>query len=190
MKRVIYIITVVIIGMGVFLYYDERKGVNEAKETLSNVARCNLGGDIYEIVDGDFHHVSKFTAAGEAIAQGYVVSRKEVIWNESVESIYLKISPVTGENPSAVFYSYFSSWVDGGNTVNAKDGADLLFKLGIFKKGDLLSTANISYLAKSKLISSMNKTDKISLLIKVPLFNGKGAPSHFTPACSIILSSQ
>lgn len=168
---------------------EEEQGEVMKQEILSNVAQCNLIKGAYETVDGDFHYVSKFTAAGEVIAQGYIISGKEVIWGESVESIYLKISPIAGETPSTVFYSYYSSVIDEGNTINAKDGNDLLFKLGVFKDGGLFSTANISELAKPKIISSINKANKLSLLIKVPIFNGGGAPAHFTPACSIVLSN-
>ena len=190
---IVLIIIVFLVG-GVFAWKyfsapEEEIGVPEEERMplLSNTAECKSGIPIEEIVTGPFHSLDEFTSAGEATLSGYVVTKKEEYFEEEIEKVYLKIAPQGGDTPQANFYSYFVRMIERGNTVNLKENNNLLFSLGeLTDNGNVFSsTANISPLAETKILSAMKAGEIISLRIQVPVWVGMGAPPDFSFACAI-----
>ncbi|MDI6603514.1 MAG: hypothetical protein QME57_05475 [Patescibacteria group bacterium] len=197
---VIVLIIIVFLGGGIFTwkYFSipkEETGMpkEEGIPSLNNTAECNKAGiPIEEIVTGPFRSINEFIFAGEATLSGYVVTKKEEFFEEEIERVYLKISPQKGDTPQARFYSYFVRMVERGNMVNLIENDDLLFRLGELKDNGntLSSTANISPLAETKILSVLKTTEIISLRIQVPVWVAMGASSDFSFACAVEFSGD
>ena len=105
----------------------------------------------------------------------------------------MKITSQEEDTPQAKFYSYFVRIVvEEGNTVNLTENEDLLFSLGELRDNGntFSSTANISSLAKTKILSALKTAETISLRIQVPVWVGMGAPSNFSFACAVEFSED
>ena len=199
-RILIVIISIVLIAGGIFTWKyfsapkeETRMSKEEEMPPLSNTAECKSSIPIEEIVTGSFHSINEFTSAGEVTLSGYVVTEKEEYFEEEIKKVYLKITSQEEDTPQAKFYSYFVRIVvEEGNTVNLTENEDLLFSLGELRDNGntFSSTANISSLAKTKILSALKTAETISLRIQVPVWVGMGAPSNFSFACAVEFSKD
>ena len=158
----------------------------EKSPQLSNTAECKKSKAIKQIITGPFRSIDGSIFAGEATLSGYVITRNIKYFGKEIKRVYLKISPQKKNTPQGNFYSYFIHMVEEGNTVNLKEDNNLLFGLGELTNGNTLSsTADISPLAKARILSAIKTGNIISLRIQVPIWKGMGAPSNFSFACAI-----
>jgi len=196
----IVIILVVLITGGIFTWKyfstpkEETKVAEEEKLPLpSNIAECSKSSIPSEqIITGSFRSVDEFTSAGEATLSGRVVTRGKKYFEEEVEKVYLEIAPQNGNTPQANFYSYFIRMVEEGNTVNLREDDNLLFSIGeLTDNGNAFSsTADISPLAKIKILSVLKTAEVISLRMQVPIWVGMGATSNFSFVCAVEFSED
>jgi len=199
----IVIILVVLITGGILTWQyfstpkEEAKIVGEEKLPLSsNIAECSKSSIPSEqIITGSFRSADEFTSAGEATLSGRVVTRGKKYFEEEVEKVYLEIAPQNGNTPQANFYSYFIRMVEEGNTVNTvnlREDDNLLFSIGeLTDNGNAFSsTADISPLAKIKILSVLKTAEIISLRMQVPVWVGMGATSNFSFACAVEFSED
>lgn len=176
---------------------EETKTPEEELSTPSNAAECSKSSaSIEQIITGSFRSLNELTSAGEATLNGHVVIREKEPFGEpekeKVEKVYVEIAPQNGNTPQANFYSSFIGMVERGNTINLRENDNLLFRVGeLIDNGNALSsTADISPLAKAKILSAIKTGEAISLRMQVPTWVAMGAPSDFSAACAIELSED
>lgn len=128
---------------------------------------------------------------GYATVTGTVV--KKTINYEGVDpgtftekAYFVLQEPTTGDSEKA-FYKYFKGMLDSGNTVNmsAPESPKVGFVLGALEGEKFSSTAIMSDATKAKIIDSMNTGSNITLTLRVPKYEGRGAPENFSFACKI-----
>jgi len=198
MNRTIIILIIVILVVVAGFFVFNRKPAIAPSDTdmgmeitdspdLSNEAVCEqkprLGID--SIPGGDFRAINELGSAGVSVFSGPIVVRDFPFFSQTHKAIYLSVSPFEGLLPQASFYSYFSNMADYGNTINDKDGQNLLFKLGLLENGRISSTANISPLAEAMIFEVLDSSGEVTLKIEVPLYVGAGAPENFSFACAV-----
>lgn len=162
----------------------DKKNDGSLLDHLVNVSsyRMNmLYPNTYEMLEGGSFWVwsEDFGQYGSAVLTGYAVTDIEEIWGETVTRTYFVVQSSDQDG----FLDYFNGLVDQGNTVNKKEGDNLLFALGTGSSpGSFSSTSDVPFRTlESLFVSSALNPMKILVVIPVNL-GGMGAPANFSYA--------
>lgn len=110
---------------------------------------------------------------GSVTMTGTIKTKSEDVFGEVYETVSFVVDkPTNGEGPENNFYNYYNLAISR-------------FNLGVLENGRLRTTAKLMPGAEEKILASLNKSQKISLTLRIPEYIDRGAPAHFSFACII-----
>ena len=124
-----------------------------------------------------------YVASGIINIKGQIITFPFTLNDQKLTGVYIKVKPY--DEQSQEFYNHYVNGIERGNTINKKDGTELLFRLGILDNNSFTTFANISSSTKNDIEKLLDSGKNTELRLSIPIWAGSGVKPNFSFACSI-----